>query len=469
MFSLFPRVVFLRDDEQLLVKSLTKTWVVKGPRKYVLRPFWQGVRQKGITLGPTQYLRIRNSITGELRNECGPQMFLPRAHDEIIKELDVIALKHDEYVRIKDSVTGSIRTERGEAKVYLSPTEFLFESKKEVQKGIHIDEKTAVLVRDTRSGQLELVTRKQVFIPESHQEIVEVRERIRLEEHEAVIIIDKDGRYQFRQGSDQERSFFLDPYSRLISLNWSTGIDKSKRDLCITKIDQRPKYMWYEFSARTKDNVDLILGITCFWEVSDVKSMILTTDDAPGDLCSHARSLILQKISQVTLEKFLEAFNEIVHGAIFDNDADTDFYRRRGITLHAVEVRSVTCGDEKTQTVLQEIINETTQRINRMQKQESENEVQMQRIQGEIAAEEKRSKLLDMRRSNARIEGLLAGESESLRVKAFMDGLGDELNSQQKIAIFDSLRRKETFTELSRGSAQLFLVPEGSDLQVRTK
>jgi len=467
MFSLFPRIVFLRDDEQLLVQSLTQTWVVRGPQKYVLQPFWRARRQKGKTLGPTQYLHIRNSVTGELRNECGPQLFFSKAHDEILAELEVIPLKHNEYVRLKDSVTGRIRTERGEAKVYLSPTEVLINSKKDVERGINIDDKTAVLIRDTKNGQLELITEKQVFTPDSHQEIVEVRERIRLEEHEAVIIMDKDGRYQFRQGSDQERSFFLDPYSKLVTLNWSTGIDKSKRDLSITKIDQRPKYMWYEFSARTKDNVDLILGITCFWEVSDVKAMILTTDDAPGDLCSHARSTILQKISQVTLEKFLEAFNAIVHSAVFEGSGD--FYQRRGITLHAVEVRSVTCGDEKTQHVLQEIINETTQRINRMQKQESENEVQMQRIQGEISAEKKRSKLLEMRRTNARTEGLLTGESESLRVKAFMDGLGDGLTSEQKIAIFETLRRKETYTELSHGTAQLFLVPEGSDLTVRTK
>jgi regulator of protease activity HflC (stomatin/prohibitin superfamily) len=467
MFSFFPRTVFLREDQQLFVQSLTRKWVVRGPRRYVLRPFWTAKRMSGKTLGPTEYLRIRNSMTGELRNECGPQLFFPDVHDEILEELEVIALKHNEYLRIKDSVTGRIRTEHGEAKVYISPTEVLVDPKKDVQRGINVDDKTAVLIRDTKTGQLDLITEKQVFTPDSHQEIVEVRERIRLEEHEAVIIMDKDGRYQFRQGTDKERSFFLDPYSKLVTLQWSTGIDKSKRDLSISKIDQRPKYMWYEFSARTRDNVDLILGITCFWEVSDVKAMILTTDDAPGDLCSHARSMILQKISQVSLEKFLEAFNQIVHNAVFEGDGD--FYRRRGVTLHAVEVRSVTCGDEKTQHVLQEIINETTQRINRMQKQESENEVQMQRIKGEIAAEETRSKLLEMRRNNAITEGLLTGESESVRVKAFLDGLGESLTSSQKIAIFDTLRRKETFTALSQGTAQLFLIPEGSDLAVRTK
>ena len=467
MPSLFPRILFLRQDEQVTVESLTDTWVVRGPRVYFVKPLWRYKRQTGKTLGPTKYLRIRNSVTGELRNECGPKLFMPEAHDEILEELDVIALKHNEYIRLKDSVTGSIRTERGEAKVYLDPTEVLIDQKNSVQRGINIDDNTAVLVRDTKTGQLELITDKQVFSPEPHQDIVEVRERIRLEEHEAVIILDKLGRYDFRQGTDAERSFFLDPYSKLVTLRWSTGLDKSRRDLSITKIDQRPKYMWYEFSARTKDNVDLILGITCFWEVSDVKAMILTTDDAPGDLCSHARSTILQKISQFTLEKFLESFNTIVHNAVFEGS--TDFYLSRGITLHSVEVRSVTCGDEKTQHVLQEIISETTQRINRMQKQESENEVQMQRIQGEIAAEEKRSKLLEMRRTNAQTEGLLTGESESLRVKAFLDGLGEDLTNEQKITIFDTLRRKETFTELSKGSAQLFLVPDSADLTVRTK
>ena len=163
-----------------------------------------------------------------------------------------------------------VRVVRGETTVFLEPTERIIGNRTE--DGVNIDEQTAVAVRDTTNGQLSLVTEQQVFIPAANQEIVDVQERIRLEDHETVIIKDKDGRYHFKNGSDDERSFFLDPYSDLVTLWWSSGLHKEKRELRITHIDVRPKYMWYEFEVRTKDNVELVIGITFFWQIVDVES-----------------------------------------------------------------------------------------------------------------------------------------------------------------------------------------------------
>ena len=110
--------------------------------------------------------------------------------------------------------------------------------------------------------------------------------------------------------------------------------------------------------------------------------MIQTTDDAPGDVCSHARSAIIQSVSKVSLERFLDQFNPIVHAAILD--VNDPFYADRGVKLHAVKVRSIACRDPETQHILQKIIQETTNRLNRLQQQESENEVRLKQIRGEI-------------------------------------------------------------------------------------
>jgi hypothetical protein len=83
---------------------------------------------------------------------------------------------------------------------------------------------------------------------------------------------------------------------------------------------------WFDFEARTKDNVELKLGLTFFWRILDVQTMLAVTgtmlhfhfyiidqiefilfivlkfvcsDDSSGDVCSHARSLIIQAVSQV--------------------------------------------------------------------------------------------------------------------------------------------------------------------------
>ncbi len=60
------------------------------------------------------------------------------------------------------------------------------------------------------------------------------------------------------------------------------------------------------------------------------------------------------------------------------------FYRDRGMEIKSVEVRSVQCKDAATQRILQEIIQEHTNRINRLQQQESENEVSFKKLQGQV-------------------------------------------------------------------------------------
>jgi regulator of protease activity HflC (stomatin/prohibitin superfamily) len=462
---IIPWIYFLKEHEQLLVEGFTRRWTVDGPKAVWVHPWQRANRRKGITLGPTEYLRVRDILSGEIRNEIGPQLYFSKADEEIGKQLPAIPLKDNQYVRLMDNRTGVIRVERGEASVYPEPTEKILDGG--VQDGINIDEHTAVLVRDTGSGQLALVTEPQVFIPLPNQEIVEVRERIRLEDHETVVIKDKHGRYAFRRGGEEERAFFLDPYAEMVAFRWSTGIHKDERALRVTRIDSRPKFMWYEFEARTQDNVELVLGITFFWRIVGVEAMVSVTDDTPGDICSHARSAIIQSVSQVTLEQFLAAFNGVVHAAVIE--ADDPFYAERGVVLHAVEVRSIECKDAETQSILQEIIRETTDRINRLQKQESENEVKLRQLQGEIEAEEMKGQLLEIRRENVQAAARMEGEAEAVRVQAFFDGLGSGLSPADKVALFNTLRKQEAIEALSTGTAQLYFTPADVDLSIETK
>jgi len=294
-----------------------------------------------------------------------------------------------------------------------------------------------------------------------------VRKRIRLENHETVVIKDEHGKYAFRRGTGEPRAFFLDPYAELVAFCWSTGIHKDERSLRVTRIDARPKFMWYEFEARTQDNVELVLGITFFWQIVDVEAMVAATDDTPGDICSHARSSIIQSISQVTLEQFLAAFNQVVRAAVVE--ADDLFYTERGVILHAVEVRSISCKDPDTQSILQEIIRETTDRINRLQKQASENEVKLQQIEGEIEAEEMTSQLLETRRRNVQAAARMEGDGEAVRVQAFFDGLDSGLSPADKVALFNTLRKQEAIEALSTGTARLYLTPADVDLRIETQ
>jgi ribosomal protein S12 len=550
---LIPWIYYLKEDEQLLVEGFTRRWTVNGPAVFYCKPWWRVQRRKAKTLQPTDYLRVRDTLTGELRNEFGPKLYFPSASEEILEQLSAIPLKSNQYIRLIDKRTGAIRVERGDSSVCLNPTEEILEPVREginideqtavlvrdiatgqlelisqpqvfipaanqeiverripillqqnqyvkvidkstgmirvergersfylnpteeiiedilssVGEGINIDEHTAVLVRDTQTGTLELITETQVFCPVANQEIVEVRQRILLENHETVVVKDRFGDYSIKRGTDAERSFFLQPYEELVEFQWASGLHKDEKNLIFTHIDGRPKFMWYEFEARTQDNVELIIGLTFFWQILDVAAMIQATDDTTGAICAHARSLIIQSVSQVSLERFLAGFNAIVRQAVLG--VDDGFYAERGVALHAVEVRSVACKDPDTQRILLEIIQETTNRLNRLQKQEGDNDVKLKEIEGEIEVERLKGQLLDLRRQHAQTEALTAGEAEAIRVRAFFEGLGNDMSASDKLAIFNTLRKQDAIAALSEGSAQLYFTPADVDLSIESR
>ena len=135
-----------------------------------------------------------------------------------------------------------------------------------------VDDETAVLVRNKRSGQLRLVTEKVLFVPSNDEEVAKVQKLIKLASYEACIVRDKTGKDMFYFGSNEDqRSFFLPPHSQLVELLWSRGRRREYRDLRITKLDLRPMYMSFEFNCRTNDNVELVLEGSFFWQVVDVK------------------------------------------------------------------------------------------------------------------------------------------------------------------------------------------------------
>ena len=546
---LLPGIYFLKENEQLLVEDFTQKFTVNGPRVFYTKPLMKVTLRKALILGPTDYIRIRNLLTGELHNEMGPRLYFLEANEEVVKSLSAIPLKRNQYVKLIDQRTGTIRMVRGETSIYLSPTEEILgkieeginideetgvvvrdiesgqlqlvtepqvffptanqeivelrkrillkqnqyvklidkstgeirvvrgegsfyinpneELLAQIREGVNIDEHTAALVRDIESGQLRLVTEPQVFFPAANQEIVDLRKRILLEDHEAVVIKNRVGQYQIRRGTDTERAFFLEPYSQLVEFCWSRGVHKDKRDLKFSHLDSRPKFMSYEFDVRTQDNVELVIAITLFWQIINIESMIRSTDDATGDVCSHARSSIIQSVSQSTLERFLSSFNDLVREAVLSSN--DRFYVDRGVQIHSVEVRSISCKDPETQRILMEIIQETTNRLNQLQKQESSNEVQLRQIQGEFEAEQLKGQLLELRREHAKTEATSQGEAEAIRVRAFLDGLGEQTSTADKILIFNTLRKQDVITALSTGTAQLYFTPADVDLSIETR
>jgi regulator of protease activity HflC (stomatin/prohibitin superfamily) len=330
-----------------------------------------------------------------------------------------------------------------------------------------------VLVRDKSTGQVRLVTENQLFMPGPHESIEEVRHLIKLADHEAMIIKDMEGLFRYYYGSeskrapDQPRSFFLPPYAEIVKLCWSRGRRREKRDLFIDHFDCRAQYMSFEFNCRTKDNVELVLEGTFFWEVVDLPKMVHTTGDTSGDICHHARSQFIKHVARVTLKEFMEDLNTISNRVY---EEDTQFYCSRGVKVHSLEVTRYACAEESTAEVLQQIIQETTNRMNRLSQAESENEVKLFRMQGQIEQERLNGELLEIQHAHSQAEAKVSGCAEADRIAAFVKGLeGDVPALQDRIGMWQTLRKTDALSAVSQGGASLYYTPNDVNLSIETR
>jgi len=389
-------------------------------------------------------------------------------------------------VRLIDNVTGKIVTHRGEAMVFPEPNETALDGDIRVvagpnqvflgpleqvldggkQKAKIVDENHAVLVRDKGTGELRLITEKQLFIPSANESIEEVRELINLAQHEAMIIKDKDGNFHFHYGggNDESHSFFLPPYAEIVRLCWSRGRRRETRDLYIDRFDCRAQYMSFEFNCRTKDNVELVLEGTFFWEVTDLPLMVRTTGNTSGDICNHARSQFIKHVAKVDLREFMDDLNTISSKVYSE---DLSFYASRGVAVHSLEVTSYKCAEASTSKVLQQIIQETTNRMNRLSQQESENEVMIFKMQGQIEQEKLNTQLLEIQQEHRQKQAKSAGNAEAEQVAAFMAGLNTDVpNLSDRVSIWQTLRKKETLAAVAEGKAHLYYTPNDVDLSI---
>merc|ERR1711907_35735 len=152
-----------------------------------------------------------------------------------------------------------------------------------------------------------------------------------------------------------------------------------------------------------------------YWEVVSIAAMLRFTSDAPGDVCAHARSCFIALISKVTLQEFMEKFNEI---ALQAGHADDSFCVQRGIKIHSLEVTRYACADRSTAVILEQIIAETTNRMNRLSCQESENEVKLAQLHGQEEQEKAKSAVLEIKQKHAIESAKAEGVAEAERVVA---------------------------------------------------
>ncbi len=508
--------------------------VVAGPTVLVPEPTETvvgGAKRAAFELQQHQYVKLIDQGTGVVRVERGEKVVFPRAHEEPVDggahsynvgftsgnaaaaarrdaaarragddddqeeeewdEEDEDGYEDDEeeedWEEHENGRRPATAPARGEARDADDG------ARTPVRDAVNVDEETAVLVLSTKTGQQRLVVERGLFFPEWHEEILEVRKLIRVEPHEVAIVRDNDGAFHFHAGGagadggdGTGTAFFLPPHHELVTMYWGSGTSahdvqnhvvsnarQVKYKVPVQKIDLRSQYAFFEYTVRTSDNVELSLEGTISWQVVDVPRMIERTSDPKGDVWYHARSSLIQAVSKVTLEEFMGSFNTIVSQAAV---TDSSFYEQRGVRLHGLEIVRYECVDDKTANVLHEIIQETTNRINSLQKQRSENEVERERLTAQIELENQRKQLIEARTANEMLEASSAGEADGTRLGqnslAFLELLTKEVpNEDTRMELLRFFSEQQTKTaqtkDLAQGKATLFLTPQDLNLKLQ--
>jgi len=475
-FSDVMQAVSLEKNQfvHLLDTASGRKWTQTGEHLLFCQPTWQimdGV-QIAVSLKKTEFIRLVDKNTGKMRTERGEQMVFPTPFEEFLdgNKSTAISLKIFEYAKILDTATGEVRVERGEKVVFLGPTEQVQDKGK--KSAVEVDEEKAVRIRNKKTGKLELIMEKGLFIPKPEEEIEQIQPLVKLADYEAVGIKNEKGELTFYYGDskkrgDKPRAFFVPPHNEINKLCWSKGRRRDQRSLVIDKIDCRPQFMNFEFNCRTNDNVELTLEGTFFWEVADVEKMVKVTGDTTGDICNHARSRFIQLVSKVTLKEFMEDFKTIAAQA---HKEDDDFYNKRGCVIHSLEVTRYQCADRSTAEILEQIIQETTNRMNRLQQQESENEVGIFKLKGEIEQENLKGELITVRQTHKLLEATGDGDAEAERVKVFLKKVGDTVPQlDTRVQLWNTLRKHDALSVVSSGPARLYFTPNDCNLAIETK
>jgi len=433
--------------------------VVSGPIMIAPLPTEQFSQIKNkIILNNIDYVYVTHTDTGVIDIVEGPLTFLPGPYDTVSAITQKIVLQNNEYIKIMDQNSGVIRVVRGPATIILKQYEKVSTP---ITQAHEINDMTAVYIFDTSTGKYELVTKHGMFIPSEVQNVAEIRNKILLEQNEAMVIIDKDAKYIIMRGNDKTSSFFLMPYCSILQQEWSNDSDKPGKK--ISKFDLRPQYMDFEFLIRTKDNVEIYLKLNFYWQIINVEKMIQSTHNAPRDVCLHAQSEILSQISRVDMKEFMESFNEVVHKAVSEED---DFYDIRGIKLIRVEITGRKCKDSDTEKNFQEIIQKKTDRIKNLEQQHGQNEVELAKIQGHIEQEQLTGKLVTVKNEYIRRENEKMGEAAGSKISNFIEHLPKDLTTDQKMAIYYDQQNTERVKDVTHASGVTMYVTQ-QDLDVR--
>jgi len=240
-----------------------------------------------------------------------------------------------------------------------------------------------------------------------------------------------------------------------------TGVKRA-----VTDIDLRVQKCYYSYETRTNDNVKVQLDGIIFWRIVDIPAMLRETSDPEGDLWYKSRSSLVQAVSNVSLDIFMQDMQSIIKAAS-DVAIQEGFFRARGLQIDYIELTGYTYLNPRTLETLQRIIRETTNRLVDVSRAATENDVKAAALVSDIALEAERSQLIEAQALNSKLmaagDGVTEGSLQAMGISAFIDNLEEALpNLDDRLRLYRHLYSAAAsnvkMANLARGSVDLWVM-----------
>ena len=180
---------------------------------------------------------------------------------------------------------------------------------------------------------------------------------------------------------------------------------------------------------------------------------------------NHTRSEILSQVAKYNMKEFMELPNSKLIDSV-NSDKDDTFYESRGVNVIRVEVLQKHCKDPEIQKIFKQIIDEKTNRIKNIEKQEADNEIKLRNLTGQIDAEKLFGTLLKIKKENERQENQADGIAEGSRIQNFISNLGDDIPLEKKLQIYFDIQNSKRLEMLSQSKTTMYLTPKEVDTKV---
>jgi len=165
------------------------------------------------------------------------------------------------------------------------------------------------------------------------------------------------------------------------------------------------------------------------------------------------------------MKEFMELPNSKLIASV-NSDKDDSFYESRGVNVIRVEILQKHCKDPEIQKIFKQIIDEKTNRIKNIEKQEADNEIKLRGLNGQIEAEKLVGTLLKIKKENERQENVADGIAEGSRIQNFIGNLGEDIPLEKKLQVYFDIQNTKRLDMISQSKTTLYLTPKEVDTKV---